>query len=539
MPGKHSASRRDPHSHGAVRAPRLLWLAAAVTALLMLTPALYLVIRCVEAGPRALDLLLRPRTLTVFLNSAWLAAAVTSSAVALGVVLAWLTTRSDLPGRSIWTIVLALPLVLPSYVAAYTLIGALGPRGLLQSWLAPLGVDRLPSIYGFPGAWLALTLVSYPYVLLSVRAGLRGLDPAMEDAARTLGAGPGRVFRQITLPHLRPAIAAGALLVALYALSDFGAVSLLQYDSFTRAIYLQYTASLDRSAAAVLALLLVALTGSILTLEARVSGRAHLHRIGAGAARRPRRARLGIWRGPAVALCALVALLALGVPVAVMGLWLGHGWRAGEPLVRIGPYVWNSVLVSGVAAAVTVVVALPVVGLAVRHPDWRTRLMERCAYVGHALPGLVIALALVFLGARYLPFLYQTLALLIFAYVIRFLPQAVGAVRASLLKVSPRLEDAARNLGRTPRRVMLSITLPLLRPGLWSGAALVFLTTMKELPATLLLGPTGFHTLATRIWTYTEDAFYARAAGPALVLVLVSAVGIWIILSQDEEELYG
>jgi iron(III) transport system permease protein len=160
--------------------------------------------------------------------------------------------------------------------------------------------------------------------------------------------------------------------------------------------------------------------------------------------------------------------------------------------------------------------------------------LERAAYAGYALPGIVIALSLVFFGANFATFLYQTLILLVFAYVVRFLPQAVGSTRASLLQVSPRLEEAGRSLGRTPVQVLLSITAPLLKPGLLTGFALVFLTGMKELPATLLLGPTGFQTLATRTWSATEEAFFTRAAAPALLLVLVSAVSVWLVLAQED-----
>ncbi|NJN97503.1 MAG: iron ABC transporter permease, partial [Anaerolineales bacterium] len=175
--------------------------------------------------------------------------------------------------------------------------------------------------------------------------------------------------------------------------------------------------------------------------------------------------------------------------------------------------------------------------LSIRFPGRRSRWLERSAYVGYALPGIVIALALVFFGANYATFLYQTLAMLVFAYVVRFLPQAIGSARASLLQVSPRLEEAARCLGRTPTQTLTSITVPLLKPGLLTGLALVFLTAMKELPATLLLGPTGFQTLATRIWSATEHVFFAQAAAPALLLVLVSAASVWLILIQEEKGL--
>jgi iron(III) transport system permease protein len=180
--------------------------------------------------------------------------------------------------------------------------------------------------------------------------------------------------------------------------------------------------------------------------------------------------------------------------------------------------------------------AIPVTVLAIRFPGRISHWLERSTYLGYALPGIVIALSLVFFGANYALFLYQTIFLLIFAYVVRFLPQAIGSTRASLLQVSPRLEEAARNLGRTPVQTLTSITVPLIKPGLVTGLALVFLTAMKELPATLLLGPTGFSTMATRIWDTTEEAFFAQASVPALLLVMVSAVAVWLILSQEEKK---
>lgn len=518
------------------RPPWFLWLTATIVAAAALLPLVYLVVRAAGAGWANLaEILLRPRTMEVFAASAALALAVTLAAVVIGLTLAWLTVRTDLPGRRIWAVVTVLPLTLPSYVGAFALIGALGPRGMIQDWLEPFGVERLPSIYGFPGALLALTLFTYPYVMLSVRAGLRGLDPSLEEAARSLGRGPFRVFWEITLPHLRPSIYAGGLLVALYTLSDFGAVSLLRFDSFTRAIYLQYSASFDRSVAAVLALLLVVLTLFILTVEAKMRGQARYYRSSSGAIRRPARIKLGRWRLPALAFCGLITLLGLVLPLAVIAFWLTRGLMAGEELQLGLMVVLNSVTASGLAAAAAALAAIPLAVLAVRFPGQGSRWLERSAYLGYALPGIVIALALVFFGANYATFLYQTLAMLVFAYVVRFLPQAVGSSRASLLQISPRLEEAARSLGRSPGQVLASITAPLLKPGLLTGLALVFLTGLKELPATLLLGPTGFQTLATRIWAATEAASLSRAAAPALLLVLVSAVSVWLILSQEEK----
>jgi iron(III) transport system permease protein len=443
--------------------------------------------------------------------------------------------RTDLPGRRFWTIVLVLPLVIPSYIGAFTLLAMFGPKGAFQSLLAPLGVERLPEIYGFPGAWLTLTLFSYPYVLLTVAASWRRMDASLEEAAASLGYSPWRTFWRVTVPLLRPAIAAGGLLVALYTLSDFGAVSLLRFNAFTQAIFTQYRASFDRSLAALLALQLVLITLGLLWAEQRARGRGRINRVGGTSSRSPRTVHLGRWRWPALVFAGLVVLLTLIVPLSVMLDWLLTGLRNEESWRPLWRATFNSLGAAGLAALVTVLAALPIAVLAVRYPSRLSSWLERGSTVGYGLPGVVVGLSLVFFGARYVPALYQTLPLLIFAYAVRFLPQSLGSTRSSLLQVSPQLHDAAHGLGLSPTRAWLRVTLPLVRPGLLAGAALVFLTTIKELPVTLMLAPTGFTTLATEIWSATAEAFYARAALPALLLVAVSSLSIGLLLSQERD----
>jgi len=516
------------------RPPIRLVVPATIIAAGMLLPLAYLLIRVVEIGPEAIEFALRPRTLQVLLNSVGLVVVVTTVCALIAVPLAWLLVRTDLPGRRVWTMLAVLPLVIPSYVAGFAVIAALGPRGLLQQALAPLGVERLPDIYGLPGAALTLILVSYPYILLGVRAALQSMDPSLEEAARSLGHGGWPTFRRVTWPQLRPALAAGALLVALYTLSDFGAVSLLQFNAFTRVIYLQYSASFDRTLAAVLASMLVALTGLVLYLEARVRGRSRYDRASVGAARQRRPIALGRWTVPALLFAGGVVGLALVMPLLVVVYWAIEG--AGEALSFVAADAVRSVGISLLAAVVIVAAALPVAILAVRYPGRLATLLERVTFTGYALPGIVIALALVFFGARYAPLLYQTLPLLVFGYLVRFLPQAAGSVRNSLLFVSPRLEEAARGLGRAPLIVLFRVTLPLVRPGLVAGAALVFLTVMKELPITLILAPIGFKTLAMAIWSATSEGFFHRAAVPALILTLVSGLSIFSLLGAGDRQ---
>ena len=491
----------------------------------MLLPLAYLVIRAAGATEEAWSLLLRPRTAQILGRSVLLVATVTTASVALAVPLAWLTQRTDLPLRRVWAIATALPLVIPSYVGAFLVVSALGPRGLLQGALSgPFGVERLPNIYGLAGATITLTLLSYPYVLLMVRGVLSNLDPALEESARGLGVGRLGALLRVTLPQLRPAIAAGSLLVALYTLSDFGAVSLLRYETFTWAIYQQYQTAFDLGAAAVQSLLLVALAVSILAMEARSRGAMSYHRTGVGASRILSVVRLGRWRWPALAFCVVVVLAALILPVAVLMYWLARGVSAGEPLLLLWEATRNSVQVSALAALAAAACSVPIATLIVRYPGLFSRVVERVSFTGYALPGIVVALSLVFFGVNYARPVYQTFWLLLLAYVVLFFPAALGATRAALLQVSPRLEEAARGLGRSPLRALMAVTVPLTRSGVLAGAALVFLIAMKELPATLILGPLGFKTLATVIWSASSEAFFARAAAPALMLILISSV---------------
>jgi len=516
------------------RPPLTLVAPAGVVVALLQLPLVYLAVRALGSG-EVWKIVWRPRTLELVVSTGLLVLGVTAAAVVIGVALAWLVARTDLPGRRAWGVAAALPLVIPSYVAALALLGALGPRGLAQQ---ALGVEELPDIRGYWGALLALTLTTYPYVYLLCASALRSQDPALEDAARGLGHSPWRSFFTITLPLLRTTVGVGAILVALYVLSDFGVVSLMNYDALTRAIFLQYRSLFDRTPAAVLALLLVVLTALVLLIEAWTRRRARYYRSAPGPARVPSTIRLGRWRYPALGFCSLAVGVFLVLPAAVLGYWLAQGIENERDLSFPWAETVDSLTASALAAGVAAAAALPVAVLAGRFPSKRTRLLDRLGYSGNALPGIVIALSLVFFAARYASPVYQTLALLVFAYVVRFFPQALSGASSALETVNPHLEEAARGLGRGPLGTLKAVTVPLARSGVLAGAALVFLSAMKELPATLLLRPIGFDTLATEIWTLTTVGAYSRAALPALVLIVVS-VPVLYLLSADRRPQSG
>ncbi len=515
------------------RRPRFSPLLAAValaTALAVSSPLVYVVIRAAGAGPERLwSTIASPATLGLLARTVALVGGVVATAVAIALPAAWLVTRTDLPARRLWAVLGALPLVFPSYVAALALVATLGPRGYVTLWIeawTPLRIGGL--IYGYTGALLALALFTYPYVYLLLVAALRDLDPALEESSRGLGAGRWRTFARVVLPQLRPALYGGSLLVALYAVSDFGAVSITRFSTFTLAIYNAYRALFDRSLAAALSLVLVGLAVGLIGVEGLLVRRLPPHRL------RPSRAaarrRLGRWKWPALLGLGGLASVNLALPLGVLIFWGVRAVRLGNPLGSTWQPALASLGVSLAAALAAVALSIPLALWAVRHPSPLARAAERLSRAGFALPGIVIALSLVFFVTRYLLPLYQTLALLVAAYVIRFLPESLAATRAAVASVSTRFEEAARSLGESQLGALRRLTLPLLRPGLLAGAGLVFLTAMKELPATLILRPTGFETLATRIWSTAAEGIYSQAALPGLALVAISLLPTYLLV---------
>jgi len=494
----------------------------------MVLPLGHLVLRAAEADD-AIGLIVGERVRDAVLSTLLLATTVTLAASLIGISIAWLLERTDLPGRRMLGALAAVPLVVPTYVAALALKDAFGPRAL---------VFEVPGIVGFWGAAAALTLSTYPYVLLLVRAALAAADPSLEEAARSLGDRGRSVGRRITLPLLRPAVAGGGLLVFLYVLSDFGAVTILRYETITLAIFGEYRTSFDRAPAALLGLVLVVLTIAAIAIERGLRGRTTARRVTAGTRPAARKA-LGAKRWPAVAAVAFVGLAGAGIPVATLLYRTFTATSRGEAssvVIRAGV---TSVALAGAAALVAVGLALPVATLAVRFRSRFASSVETVSVAGYALPGLVVALALVFFAARYLPGLYQTAGLIVVAYVIRFFPEALGATRTGLAALDPAVEEAARSLGDGRLRVIRGITIPLLRRSLFAAGLLVFLTSMKELPATLLLRPAGVDTLATRVWTGAAEGRYGQAAPSALVLIVVSAVALALLRGDRDDRTLG
>lgn len=492
---------------GRRRIPVMLLAPSLLAAAVAVVPIWYLVDRALEQGwNEVVDELWRRRTFDLVVRSLGLTVAVTAACVVIGVAAAWLVARSDLPGRGVLKILFALPLAIPSYLSAFAWV----------SWKS--------SLAGFRGAALVLTLVSYPFVYLPCVAALRRLDPAQEEVARSLGRSRLDIALRLTIRQIRPAIAAGALLVALYVLSDFGAVAAMRYEVFTWVIYGAYRAGFNPSRAAILALVLIVVSVALVVAEARARGRADAARIGSGAPRTGSAVRLG--RASIVAWAFTVAVLGAGIgfPVVRIIQWVTTFESTDVDLGDVTTALWRTLSLSALAAVAAIAAALPVGIMAARYRTRTAGVLERSTYVAHALPGIVVAISLVFVGVRLLRPVYLETPLLVLGYVVLFLPLAVGAVRSSIEQSPVRLEEVARSLGNSPRRVILRVTAPLAMPGIAAGAALVLLSTMKELPVTLILRPTGTETLATTLWRYTSVSDYANAGPYALALVIFAAV---------------
>lgn len=485
-------------------------------AVLALVPLVYVASYVVVIGPVDLwHLLARPRIMELLTNTVTLAVACMAAAAVLGVVLAVVVERTDLPGRRLWHGLLVAPLAVPAFVNGY-------------AWVS---LDR--DVHGFAGAFVVVTLSYYPLVYLPVVAMLRRLDPALEESAFSLGHSRARTFRTVVLPQLRPALLGGALLVGLHLLAEFGALSLLRFPTFTTAIYDQYGSTFNGAAATAMAGVLVLLCLVLLLAELRLRGERRYARVGRGAARSAVPVELGPWRWPVLGGAGAVVVLAVGVPAFSLLRWLVVGTSTEFPMAELTRALVATVLLALAGAALTTLAAIPVVWLAVRHRGWASTVIERSTYVANALPGIVVGLALVVASLRLAPPVYQTATLLVTAYAILFLPRAVVTVRAGLEQAPAVLDDVAHGLGLGPLATARRVTLPLIAPSLGAGAALVFLAISTELTATLMLSPIGTRTLATEFWSASSELRYGAAAPYALLLVLVSIPATVLLMRTD------
>ncbi|MEQ9529808.1 MAG: iron ABC transporter permease [Parvibaculaceae bacterium] len=477
------------------------------------------------------------------LNTLKLMALVAIMTAVIGVGTAWLTVTSTFPGRAILSWALVLPLATPGYIVAYVYTDLLSFAGPVQSALRGVtgwhtGDYYFPPVRSLPGAAIMLSLVLYPYVYLLARATFQRQSAALFDAARNLGAKPWRAFLRVALPCARPAIAGGLALVLMETISDFGVVDYFAVQTLTTGIFRTWFSLGDPvSAAQIAAWLFIFAIALVFAEMASRRGRV-ANPLARDMPSRPRRL-AGLAAAGALLACALPVLLGFVVPAAVL---LRYAVVAGDPLLgrNFLDFAWNSLTVAAIAAAIATVLALLLAYGERLHPTRFNRISIRLATLGYALPGAMIAIGILTLstdidrlfadmlsdGLGVSPGLLLTgsVAGLVFADVARFLTAAYNAAHSGLEKIHPTLDAAARSLGAGPRRVLAAVHVPLLRGALASAALIVFIDVMKELPATLLLRPFNFETLATRTYRLASDERLAEASTAALAIVVLGVI---------------
>lgn len=484
-----------------------------VFAAAMLIPVGYVVATAIGLGWNELaSLVFRPRVGELLANTVLLLVLGVPATIVIGVGGAWLVERTNLPARRLFAVLLVAPLAIPAFVSSY-------------GW-----ASTIPSINGLWGGLLIATLAYFPLVYLPALATIRGLDPALEESARSLGLGPWAVFARVILPQLRLAILGGGLIVAMHLLAEYGAFAFIRFDTFTTAIVVAYQSTFAGSSAASLGVVLAALCLVLLVVEAGARGRARYARVGTGTPHPPTLVRLG--RATPVAVGALGALgvASTVVPLANVVRWLSASDASG--LAEVPAAIMQTALLASGGALGAILVAMPVAWLAARYPSRRSRALEAPYYLASSLPAIIVALALVTVTLRFVPAMYQTVATVMAAYVVIFLPRALVPLRAGIAQVPESLEEAARSLGSSPLVARLRVTSRLLVPAIAAGGALVALGAANELTATLLLAPTGTRTLATQFWSSASAIDYPAAAPYAMLLVLSSIPAVALMFSH-------
>jgi iron(III) transport system permease protein len=469
---------------------------------------------------------------------------------ALGVGLAWLLVMYEFPGRKLFDWALMLPLAIPAYVLAFVAIGLLDFSGPVQTWLRDLfGTDGywFPPIRSAGGIIAVMVLAFYPYVYMLARAAFLSQGRSLFETGRVSGLGPLASFLRVALPMARPAITAGVALALMETLADFGAVAVFNYDTFTTAIYKAWLGLFSLNAAAQLATILLLFVALALFGEQRLRGRARYH---LGLRRgREQRYRLTGWRSfAATSVSGLVLMLAFVLPVGQLLRWV---WDTGylDLDLRYFRFFSNTLSLGAAAAMVTTFFALLLAYTYRLKPDRLVRGAVRFATLGYALPGSVLAVGIMLsfvwfdrqigqllqslFGYAPGPLLAGGLIALILAYGVRFMAVAHGPIDSSFERIKPSLWQAARSLGASNWEILWRVSIPMLRTGLLSAGLLVFVEVMKEMPATLLLRPFGWDTLATRIFEMTSEGEWERAALPAVTLVLAGLIPVVMLVRRS------
>ena len=515
-----------------MKTPKALIITNFIILITFLLPTFYLIWRFLTFTRSYVSFFRSWNVFDLLLNTMLLFIFVVISSLILGLLISIILVRFNIPGSKILFTLSVLPLVIPSYIGALTYVSAFSPKGLFVQLFSSFGINEIAGIDGFFGSWLVFTLFTYPYVVLICSSALRNLDSTVEDAARSLGKNRFNVYTQVVIPRLKKPIIFSGLLVGLYVISDFGAVSLMRYSTLTKAIYSYYEFNINgdpvifySSILIVLALLISFIQrGSEEARSAKVSG---TPKISEKTNLSPR-SKVLIYT-----FLSLVIFSGLILPISVLSYWLIRGLSAGNSVRAVFGGVVGSLSVSLLAALFSVIVSTPIIIMVSQYRSKFGNVLERIMLALYGLPHISVWVAILFITIKIFPSIYQSFTALIISYLIVFLPQAIGAGQASMEQVKSNYLDASAGLGMSKLKSFYRITLPLIYRGLFAGGALVFLSTMKELPQTLLLRPTGLNTMAIDIWSYASEGLFTQAAFSSFILLAISAIPTYILSTRN------
>jgi len=515
-----------------VKTPKLLLTTNVIILSLFLMPLFYLFWRFADLSRNLTRFLNSWNVSTLLFNTVLLFFAVVFTSLLLGLTISVLTVRYKFPGSKILFSLTILPLVIPSYIGALTYVSVFSPKGLFVEIFSRYGLSEIIGLEGFVGSWIVLTLFTYPYVQLICSSALRNLDSTVEDAARSLGVKRIKMYTSVVIPRLKKPMIYSSLLVGLYVISDFGAVSLMKYGTMTKAIYSYYVININGDPVIFYSTILIFLAlvisfaqrGSEMSKSAKVSG----------TPREPVRLELSKRNKYLVLIFfGTVIFFSLLLPVGVLSYWLIRGISNGNPITGSLAGIAGSLTAATVTSFFAMIIATPIVVMISQYKSKFGDLFEKVTLTLYGLPHIAVGISMLFLTIKIFPTIYQTFITLIISYLIVFLPQAVGGGQASMEQVKVSYIEASAGLGLSKLDTFFKVTFPLIYKGLLAGAALVFLSTMKELPQTLLLRPTGFSTMAVDIWSYASEALFTQAAFSGFILLAISAFPTYILSTRN------
>jgi iron(III) transport system permease protein len=515
-----------------------IYISSLILSFFLILPLLYLLFKITFEFNLFFDFIFNTTILKLSLNTVSLIILVVTFSILISLPLAFLNVRTNLPFSKYLTSISVLPIALPSYVMATTQIEIWSKNGWVHNFFKMFfDMNSFPSFYGLPGSVFVLSLITYPYVYIGLSAMFRRFDYQMIDASRTLGDSPFATARKVVFPLVKPTVIAGSLLVSLYVLSDFGAVSLLRYNTFTIAIFNRMYNSISNYGVLEISLLAVLFCFIILTIETKTKNEArHFSNSNLSDLKK---IDLGAWKWVIFPISLIPLIFGFILPVSVLIYWLIIGFGENMGFIDVIQPTLNTLFISSVSAVFITIVCIPLLITIRKNIKIFSFLIDKVSYIGLSLPGVIVSMSLVFFCINYFDYIYQTFIVLVLGYFISFLPAALGPIKSSMTQIDPKLEDASFTLGASKIKTYYNVIVKLSSPGFIYGGVLVFILCLKELPVTLILSPIGFQTLATEIWSSASEAFFVKTALASIILVVIAGIPSYIFMSNDLSKRLG